>query len=230
VVTRLKKLAVDRARVTLSMTTSSGREESVADVPIFVYQQKTALIFPFRGPALVMQGWVNDGGHAGYANQFAIDVLGLDPNYAPELNDKDENASYAGWDREIIAPADGTVVYVRNDVPNNISSSGPDQKMIDSQHDPVFAVAGNCVILDHGNSEFSVMMHMREGSVMVKAGDHVKKGQLIGRLGNSGDSFGPHLHYQLQSGPDLFRDPSIPFTFQNVNRSHLFRGTYFHTK
>jgi len=98
----------------------------------------------------------------------------------PQLNDKDENASYAGWNREIIAPADGTVVYVRNDVPNNTSSSGPDQKMLDSQHDPVFAVAGNCVILDHGNSEFSVMMHMREGSVMVKAGDHVKKGQLIG--------------------------------------------------
>ena len=44
-----------------------------------------------------MQGWVNDGGHAGYANQFAVDVLGLDPNYAPQLNDKDENASYAGW-------------------------------------------------------------------------------------------------------------------------------------
>jgi murein DD-endopeptidase MepM/ murein hydrolase activator NlpD len=83
---------------------------------------------------------------------------------------------------------------------------------------------------NHGNSEFSVMMHMREGSVTVKAGQHVTQGQVIGRLGNSGDSFGPHLHYQLQSGPDLFRDPSIPFIFQNVNRINLFRGTYFHTK
>ena len=62
-----------------------------------------------------------------------------------------------------------------------------------------------------------------------KAGDRVKQGQVMGHLGNSGDSFGPHLHYQLQSGPNLFRDPSIPFVFQNVNRNHLFRGTYFHS-
>ena len=73
------------------------------------------------------------------------------------------------------------------------------------------------------------MMHMRQGSVVVKAGDHVKQGDVIGHLGNSGDSFGPHLHYQLQSGPELFRDPSIPFRFQNVNRS-LVPGTCFHTK
>ena len=230
IVTRPKKLTVDRARITLSVSRPGGREDLVAEFPILVYQQKTALIFPFRGPALVVQGWANDGGHAGHANQFAIDVLGLDPNYAPQVNDKDENTSYAGWDREIIAPADGTVVYARNDVPNNSAASGPDQRTLDSQHDPVLAVAGNCVIINHGNSEFSVMMHMREGSVTVKAGQHVTQGQVIGRLGNSGDSFGPHLHYQLQSGPDLFRDPSIPFTFQNVNRAHLFRGTYFHTK
>jgi murein DD-endopeptidase MepM/ murein hydrolase activator NlpD len=102
--------------------------------------------------------------------------------------------------------------------------------MLDSQHDPVLAVAGNCVIIDHGNSEFSVMMHMCQGSVLVRAGDRVKQGDVVGDLGNSGDSFGPHLHYQLQAGPELFRDQSIPFTFGNVNRSHLFRGTYFRAK
>jgi hypothetical protein len=118
--TRPRKLSVDRTRVHLDVIDSAGkREEAVLDIPIFVYRQKTALIFPFRGPGLVMQGWVNDGGHSGYANQFAIDVLALDPNYAPQTNDKDENTSYSGWDREVLAPADGTVVYARNDVPNN---------------------------------------------------------------------------------------------------------------
>jgi len=228
---RPKKLGVDRTRVRLTVANpGGGRKEATVEVTVAVYQQKTALIFPFRGPGLVMQGWVNDGGHAGYANQFAVDVLGLDANYAPQTNDKDENTSYAGWDREIIAPADGTVVYARNDVPNNPNANGADEKLLAAQHDPVLAVAGNCVILDHGNKEFSVMMHMRQGSVVVKAGEHVKQGDVIGHLGNSGDSFGPHLHYQLQSGPELFRDPSIPFAFQNVNRTHLFRGTYFHTK
>jgi len=229
--TRSKKLGIDRARVHLTVATSTTeREEAVLDVAILVYRQKTTLIFPFRGPGIVMQGWSNDGGHSGYANQFAIDVLGLDANYAPQVDDKDENTSYAGWDREIIAPADGTIVYARNDVPNNPAANGPDQNLLNSQHDPMFAVAGNCLIIDHGNAEFSVMMHMRQGSVVPKAGDHVKQGDVVGHLGNSGDSFGPHLHYQLQAGSRLFHDQSIPFTFQNVNRPHLFRGTYFRPK
>jgi hypothetical protein len=229
--TRPKKLSIDRTRLRLAVAKSTGsREEAVLDVPVLVYQQKVALMFPFRGPGLVMQGWINDGGHSGYANQFAVDVLGLDANYAPRVNDKDENESYAGWNREILAPADGTVVYARNDVPNNDATKGPDQKLLDSQHDPVQAVAGNCVTIDHGNNEFSVMMHMRQGSVAVRTGEHVKQGQVIGHLGNSGDSFGPHLHYQLQAGPDLFQAQSLPFTFQNVNRPHLLRGTYFRAK
>jgi peptidase M23-like protein len=228
--TRAKKLGIDRTRVRMMVANSAGRrEEAVLEVPILVYHQKVALSFPFRGPGIVMQGWVNDGGHSGYANQFAVDVMGLDANYAPQINDKDENESYAGWDREILAPADGMVVYARNDVPNNSAAKGPDQKVLDSQHDPVMAVAGNCVIIDHGNSEFSVMMHMRQGSVVVKAGDRVKQGNVIGHEGNSGDSFGPHLHYQLQAGPELFHAQSLPFTFQNL-KPHLFRGTYFRAK
>jgi murein DD-endopeptidase MepM/ murein hydrolase activator NlpD len=91
------------------------------------------------------------------------------------------------------------------------------------------AFAGNCVIIDHGNSEYSVMMHMQPGSVTVDVGDRVVTGQVIGRLGNSGDAFGPHLHYQLQSGPRLFQDQSLPFRFHNVDVL-LSRGRYFDAK
>jgi murein DD-endopeptidase MepM/ murein hydrolase activator NlpD len=86
---------------------------------------------------------------------------------------------------------------------------------------------GNCVIIDHGNSEYSVMAHMQQGSVTVKPGERVTAGQVIGRLGNSGDSFGPHLHYQLQSGPQLFHGQSLPFRFQNIDDPQLSRGTQF---
>jgi hypothetical protein len=74
-----------------------------------------------------------------------------------------------------------------------------------------------CVIIDHGNAEYGVMMHMQPSSVTVRAGDRVVTGQVIGKLGNSGDSFGPHLHYQLQSGPRLFQDQPLPFSFQNID-------------
>jgi murein DD-endopeptidase MepM/ murein hydrolase activator NlpD len=74
------------------------------------------------------------------------------------------------------------------------------------------------------------MAHMQQGSVTVKAGERVAAGQVIGRLENSGDSFGPHLHYQLQSGPQLFHGQSLPFRFQNIDDPQLSRGRYFHAK
>jgi murein DD-endopeptidase MepM/ murein hydrolase activator NlpD len=89
------------------------------------------------------------------------------------------------------------------------------------------AIAGNCVIIDHGNSEYRVLMHLVQGSVTVKVGERVTAGQVIGKLGNSGPSFGPHLHYQLQSGPQLFHDQGLPFKFQNTGAAPLFRGRLF---
>ena len=91
------------------------------------------------------------------------------------------------------------------------------------------ALAGNCVIIDHGNSEYSVMMHMQPGSVTVRVGDRVATGQVIGRLGNSGSATGPHVHYELQSGPRLWQYQSLPFRFQNID-APLHRGEYFVAK
>jgi murein DD-endopeptidase MepM/ murein hydrolase activator NlpD len=123
------------------------------------------------------------------------------------------------------------VVYARNDVPTNPHpGTVPDASWYLPLHDPAKAKAGNCVIIDHGNSEYSVMMHMQPGSVTVKVGDRVTQGQVIGRLGNSGDSSGPHLHYQLQSGPQLSHDESLPVRFQNINVPQLSRGRYFDAK
>lgn len=208
-------LAVDSAVVRVTVTNGTGsRAEQMLRIPIQYYQQKTSLIFPFSGRGVVGQDWVTNGGHGSYWNAFALDLRGLDQNYAEQKNDANENASAAGWGREILAPAAGTVIYIRNDVPDN---PRPGTITYMTQHDPIMAFLGNSVIIDHGNSEFSVMMHMQEGSITGKVGERVSAGQVIGRLGNSGDAFGPHLHYQLQSGPQVFRDPSLPFKFQDID-------------
>ncbi len=223
-------LEVDSAAVRLSVTDAKGhRAEQMLRIPIQYYQQKTALIVPFRGHGVLGQDWITSGGHGGFWNAFAIDLDGLDQNDG-EISDASENAADAGYGREILAPAAGTVVYARNDVPTNPHpGEEPGDNWYRPLHDPVMAYAGNCVIVDHGDSEYSVMMHMQVGSVAVKVGDRVATGQVIGRLGNSGDAFGPHLHYQLQSGPQLFRDQPLPFKFQNID-DPLHRGEYFVAK
>jgi hypothetical protein len=223
-------LAIDSAAVRLIVADAKGhRAEQMLSIPIRYYQQKTALIVPFRGHGIVGQDWITSGGHGGFWNAFAIDLDGLDQNDG-EISDANENAADAGYGREILAPAAGTVVYTRNDVPTNPHpGEEPSDSWYRALHDPVMAYAGNCVIVDHGNSEHSVMMHMQPGSVTVTVGDRVATGQVIGRLGNSGDAFGPHLHYQLQSGPQLFRDEPLPFRFQNID-APLHRGEYFVAK
>jgi hypothetical protein len=225
-------LAIDSAVVRVKVADAKGRRaEQMLRIPIQYYQQKTSLIFPFRGQGVVGQDWITNGGHGGgIGTDFAIDVRGLDQNYAEQKNDADENASASGWGREILAPAVGIVTYSRNDVPNNPRPGKPDINSYAALHDPVMAYMGNCVIIDHGNSEYSVMAHMQQGSVTVKVGERVAAGQVIGKLGNSGDSFGPHLHYQLQSGPQLFHGQSLPFRFQNIDKPQLSRGTYFDAK
>lgn len=223
-------LAINSANVRVQVADAKGRRaEQMLRIPIQYYHQKTSLILPFRGRGVVGQDWGTNGGHGGgIGTDFAIDVRGLDQNYAEQINDADENASAAGWGREILAPAAGTVTYARNDVPNNPRPGDPGINF-SVLHDPVMAFMGNCVIIDHGNSEYSVLAHMQQGSVTVKVGERVAAGQVIGKLGNSGNSFGPHLHYQLQSAPQLFNGQSLPFRFQNID-DPLRRGTYFEAK
>jgi len=228
-------LTIDSADIRVKVADAKGQgAEQMLRIPIQYYQQKTSLSFPFRGKGAVGQDWVTNGGHGGghggvYGADFAIDVRGLNENYAEQKNDADENASAAGWGREILAPAAGTVTYARNDVPDHPPTEDPINTFT-ALHDPVMAFMGNCVIIDHGNSEYSVMAHMQQGSLTVKVGQRVAAGQVIGKLGDSGDAFGPHLHYQLQSGPQLFRGEPLPFRFQNIDEPQLSRGTYFDAK
>jgi murein DD-endopeptidase MepM/ murein hydrolase activator NlpD len=145
------------------------------------------------------------------------------------LGSEDDNrpANYAGWAREIIAPGAGTIVVARNDHADQPVAGASDPAYFLPEYknggDP-----GNLVVIDHGNNEFSMIGHMKLGSVRVKVGDKVAQGQVIGLMGNSGDTSGPHVHYQLQNGPDWERSDALPFKFSNVEQ--LSPGSYFNAK
>ena len=58
---------------------------------------------------------------------------------------------------------------------------------------------GNHVILHHGGTQYSLYWHLRRGSVTVKVGDQIQAGQPLGLVGSSGNSTGPHLHFETWS-------------------------------
>ena len=218
--------AVDALLLKLRVADGWGPEHIVeGSLPIVDFQQRTALIFPFRGPGIISQSGVLGGGHRNRSGGFAIDALGLDPGYAPMARPgSDRPQDYAGWGRPILAPAAGLVVMARNDRPDQ-PKDGESNPAYYAPEYPNGGDVGNHVVIDHGQSEFSLIAHMRMGSVRVRAGDRVAQGQQVGELGNSGDTSGPHVHYQLQDGARWEYADGLPMRFTNV--SSLTRGSYF---
>lgn len=218
--------AVDEMLFALRASDATGRALTIeARLPVVDYEQQTALLFPLKGPCIIAQAGVLSGGHRNRSGCFAIDVLGLDPNYAPTLRTgSDRPEDYAGWGRQIMAPAAGIVVMAQADRPDQPKDGVSDPAYFAPEY-PDGGDIGNHVVIDHGKKEYSLLAHMRTGSVPVKAGDRVTQGQPIGEIGNSGDSSGPHLHYQLQNGPRWEYSDGLPMRFGNV--STLTRGSYF---
>ncbi|HJU56129.1 MAG TPA: M23 family metallopeptidase [Pyrinomonadaceae bacterium] len=224
-------LQIDRLVYTLKLTTPRGKQiEKTLAIPVSNYAQKTKLIFPLKGPFTVLNGHVADQGHQEWSQHFAYDIAGLGPHLELVKTDGETSGDWYGWGREILAPAGGAVIYSRNDVPDNSRPGVFDIDLLKKLPEPVWAIGGNCVVIDHGNGEFSFLAHMQKGSVLVKTGDRVKQGQAIGLLGSSGRSQAPHLHYHLMAGSILFRSDGLPSRFENLEIEVPKRGLYLEAK
>jgi murein DD-endopeptidase MepM/ murein hydrolase activator NlpD len=77
---------------------------------------------------------------------------------------------------------------------------------------------GNFVLIDHQNGEFIILPHMRIGTVHVKAGDRVHRGDVLGEVGFSGDAIFPHVRFALLSGPDIHSNEGVPCYFDHLTR------------
>jgi murein DD-endopeptidase MepM/ murein hydrolase activator NlpD len=171
------------------------------------YETKTELHLPFEGEWYVTAGGrtLEQNQHSlDYSNRFAYDL------YSAEEFERDgprrRNEDFATWGQPILAPAQGIVAAVREGIPDNVPGETND--------DPAVPM-GNFVSIDHGNGEFSVLGHLRMGSVRVAVGDRVRRGDVVGRAGNSGNSNGVHLHYNLQDRAEPNRGKGLPAQFQS---------------
>jgi len=168
------------------------------------YETRTPLRLPFDGEWYVFWGGrtVEQNYHAAYPDQrFAYDIV-VRRDGSSHTGDGTQLEQYHCWGQPILAPGAGTVVTAVDSL--------PDQRIgeMDRANPP-----GNHVILDHGNGEFSLLGHMRRGSVAVRPGQSVAQGEKIGECGNSGNTSEPHLHYHLQNGPAFGRAAGLPAQF-----------------
>jgi len=186
---------------------SLGLTKRPAPSQFLSYQTQTTLHLPFAGEWYVYWGGrsVAQNKHVAARDQrFAYDFLILAPQSreGSYQGSGENNIDYFCFGRPIYAPADGGVINVENELPDN--QPGETNSA---------AVLGNHVILDHGCGEFSFFAHFERGSIAVRSGQRVHRGQLLARCGNSGNSSEPHLHYHLQNTPVPFRGDGLPAFF-----------------
>ncbi len=164
----------------------------------------TPLRLPFDDEFFVVWGGrtAEQNYHVVDRNQrFAYDFV-IMRDGATHAGDGRRNEDYHCYGRPILAPADGVVSEVIDGVADNVPG-----RMDASE------VTGNRIVIDHGHGEHSLLAHLKPGSPTVAVGERVSAGQPIARCGNSGNSSEPHLHYQLQDGPQFGSSAGLPARF-----------------
>lgn len=113
----------------------------------------------------------------------------------------------------VVAHSEGKIIFCQDGYNNMPGSTGN-------------ASYGNCVKIDHGNGYYTLYAHMQKG-LSVRNGEYVKKGQVLGYMGNSGRAFGHHLHFEVWQGnnridPTNYLDNDLP----NVKKGYTGTITY----
>lgn len=142
--------------------------------------------------------------HYVYESQrYAYDLVVMKDNMTYKDN-KICNENYYAFNKEVMAPANGKVVKVINHISDNIPG-----EMNEAQP------AGNYVVIQHANKEYSLIAHFKQNSIVVHEGEELKQGQLIGLCGNSGNSSEAHIHFQVMDNPELSKCKSICIRFND---------------
>ncbi|MGE0225293.1 MAG: M23 family metallopeptidase [Acetobacteraceae bacterium] len=222
-------------RITYGMPGAS--EHTLAIVGSREIQGPVLTVSPFRAitvqPPVRGAGWaafngcctpnphrnvrVAAGTRIGTAETFAIDFLRVDGNRFYEGDGK-SNAQYPFFGAPVHAAAAGIVV-ARHD---GMDESIPFQPAT-TLHKPE-DFGGNYVLVRQAEGVYAFYAHLQKGSVKVAVGQRVAAGAVIGKLGNSGNSSNPHLHFGLLDRPDFLTGYSLPFVFADFMLSGHITG------
>lgn len=156
------------------------------------------------------------------AQRYAYDFEIRDIENKPYHDDYLKLENYYSYKQKIYAPQDGYIIDLCNEYEDTKVRKG---RPIVCDCDNV---AGNYMIIKHKHGEYSMIAHILKNSFQVKVGDMVKIGDYLAKVGNSGNSNGPHIHFQVQDSFHLEKAKGIPIRFENVvikrNNKRIYRN------
>jgi hypothetical protein len=157
-------------------------------------------------------------GRVWIAQRYAVDWEQLNAGGRIYTGPREKLESYAIFGQPVLAVANATVVHVVEGQPEQIPGNYP-------TNIPLADADGNSVILDLGNRHYAVYAHMQPGSIKVHKGEHVHPGQVIGLVGDTGNSIVPHLHFQVTNGPSSFASNGLPYEISEFEVTGKTPGT-----
>lgn len=216
---------------TLHFRSPDGTDHALASETLAVEQRPPLIVEPpLRGSDWIAGDSVHNGpdaahrramlfadGEAYVAQRYAIDwvryriVSGVGRTWTgPE----DRNSSYFCYGAPIYSMTSGTVTDVLDGIAENVPHSGKIAIDVNFRN-----AGGNHVVIYAGYGLYAFYAHMRPGTIKVKPGDHVSTGELLGEVGNSGNSTEPHLHEHIVNRPSFLAGQGVPYEFAHFEAS-----------
>jgi len=193
-----------------SWRSENGQREVSTEVTVKpeFYKSQKSLRLPIRGRVIIWDGHDYYAHHRRFdymspqsqetgtnsnPDRYGYDFVTVNRTGAMRKGNPNENTSWFGFGQPIYAAGAGRVMAAVDD--------GPDNREVDAARFEANKLAdyGNYIVVDHGDGEFALYGHIKQGSAKVKAGESVELGQQIAAIGASGSSLMPHLHFQLQT-------------------------------
>jgi murein DD-endopeptidase MepM/ murein hydrolase activator NlpD len=205
----------------LTLSPGGGEREAVTIAPVQLLPPAPSVGPPVRGGYwLGVRGpsatsphrlsVVAASGQARVPQRFAIDLALLGEDGLLFSGKGTELASWYSYDVPVYAVAAGTVVMTRDGIPDHPPLGAPPPATMAAAEAP-----GNIVVIDIGQGRFVTYAHLKPGSIEVAKGDRVADAQPLARIGNSGNTLGPHLHFQVANAVEPLAGEGLPFSIRN---------------
>jgi hypothetical protein len=144
------------------------------------------------------------------SERFAIDFAQLSVDKRLVQGDPEQLASYPSYGADVISVAPGVVVRTKDGIADNIPVGSLPPFSLET-------IGGNYVVVDIGEGHFAFYAHLQPGSLTVRVGDRVRQGEVLGLLGNSGNSDFPHLHFHVVDSPSPLASDGLPYEFRSFD-------------